>query len=270
MNAMVSPSTNRDLWSLVRGSPWVDPVDLLDAIEEEALRTPHDFRTRLLLRDSFLALEKRSARETLMSRLSREAASAIAEILQQNLGEPGFPTLEKRIMQRSDKHTMMQFLRELGEKVPHDTRLDIGGSGALILAELLRRNTEDLDAVDEVPVALRDEHDLRNSLAARYGLRLTHFQSHYLPQGWNQRERSLGVFGGLAVYLVEEFDILLSKLFSNREKDLDDLRILFQSLDRTVAERRLRDTCGPLLAEPVLRANAERNWYLLFGDKLPA
>jgi hypothetical protein len=262
------PQPQPDLWSLVRGSPTVDPDDLFHAIEVEACRPSPDFRTRLLLRDSFLALQKRWGTDVAMSRLSAPAATALKSVLQENLGDSGFPTLESRIMQRTDPEAMLQFLRELGTYVARDTRIEIGGSGALILAGQLRRGTDDLDAVDEVPVALREDHDLLNSLAARYGLRLTHFQSHYLPAGWKQRLVSLGRFGKLEVFLVDVLDIFLGKLFSAREKDLDDLRQLAPALDRSTIDGRLRSTCASLLAESLLKANAERNWYIVFGDSL--
>jgi hypothetical protein len=258
-----------DLWTLVRGAPSIDPDDLLHAIELEAARPHPDFRTRLLIRDGVAALSGKWGQERTMARLSPATATAVAGILAEHLGECGFPTLESRIMQHTDTQTLLQFLRELGSRVDHETRLDIGGSGALILAGLLRRHTDDLDAVDEVPISIRTQHDLLDSLASRYGLRLTHFQSHFLPVDWAKRVISLGKFGKLDVYLVDPGDIFLSKLFSAREKDLDDLRVLSPALDRAVIALRLGGNCRTLLGEPLLRANADRNWYIVFGDHLP-
>ena len=45
-----------DLWTLVQGSPEVDPERLATAIEKEASRGELDYRTRLLIRDSLEAL----------------------------------------------------------------------------------------------------------------------------------------------------------------------------------------------------------------------
>jgi hypothetical protein len=258
-----------DLWTLARCGANVDPQDLLQAIELEVCRPSQDFRTRLLLRDSFLALSNKWGRDSTISRLSTAAASTIRAILVENLGDAGFPTLEGRIMQRTEPETMLQFLRELGARAPQDARLDIGGSGALIMTGMLRRGTDDLDAVDELPIFLRTEHDLLNSLGTRYGLRLAHFHSHFLPSNWDQRVHSLGKFGKLDVFLVDSIDIFLSKLFSAREKDLDDLRTLAPALDRAIVETRLNNYCASLLGESSLRANADRNWYIVFGDRLP-
>ena len=129
-------------------------------------------------------------------------------------------------MEKTDPETIRQLLRELGTLASRPTRIDVGGSGALILLGNLSRSTDDIDIVDEVPPELRAQHDAMEQLASRYGLRLAHFQSHYLPAGWIDRVRSLGRFGNLEVFLVDPLDIFVGKLFSAREEDRDDLRAL--------------------------------------------
>jgi len=151
------PQPQADLWSTVRRTPQIDPNDLLAAIESEVQQKSLDFRTRLLIRDSFRALGHHWGRGTLISRLSAEAMQTIGNILEQDLGEPGFPTLEKRIMKHTDEQTVLQFLRDLGDRVTGRSHLYIGGSGALILAGALSRHTDDLNAVDEIPSVLRSE-----------------------------------------------------------------------------------------------------------------
>jgi len=131
------------------------------------------------------------------------------------------------------------------------------------------RRTEDIGIVNEVPSELRSQHQLLALLAARYGLELTHFQSHDLPQGWPQRLHSLEPFGHLQVSLVDAYDVFLSKLFSARIKDRDDLRMLAPQLDKATIMRRLCDTTHDLLATPDLREKAEQNWYILYGEPLP-
>jgi hypothetical protein len=170
----------------------------------------------------------------------------------------------------TDPRTVLQFLREVGERVRISSRLDIGGSSALILRALLSRATEHIDVVDEVPEAIRVEHDFLNHLTSRYGLRLTHFQSHYLPTGWDRRVESLGRFGKLDVFLVHPIDIFVGKLFSKRPKNRDDSRILLPLLQRSLIEERLRSSALALMSDPILRADAEKNWYILFGEPLPA
>jgi hypothetical protein len=120
-----------------------------------------------------------------------------------------------------------------------------------------------------VPADIRSQHELLANLAARFGLQLTHFQSHYLPAGWEERVHTLGTFGSLHVVLVDTLDIFLSKLFSPREKDLDDLRVLKGQLDKGRVAERLLDSAAALFAEPELRKHAEGNWYVLYGEALP-
>jgi hypothetical protein len=106
-------------------------------------------------------------------------------------------------------------------------------------------------------------------LSSRYALQLTHFQSHYLPTSWQQRLHAQEAFGQLQVYLVDVYDVFLSKLFSARLKDRDDLRMLAPQLDRGTIVRRFRDTTQELLATPGLRQKAEENWYIIYGEPLP-
>ena len=106
-------------------------------------------------------------------------------------------------------------------------------------------------------------------MSVRYGLKLTHFQSHYLPQGWQQRLHSQEPFGQPQVSLVDAYDVFLSKLFSARIKDRDDLRMLAPQLDKATIMCRLRDTTHDLLVAPGLHEKAEQNWYILYGESLP-
>jgi hypothetical protein len=166
--------------------------------------------------------------------------------------------------------TIKQFLRELGVNTTEPVRLEIGGSSALILQGQLNRKTEDLDVVDEVPAPIRTQHRLLEELAARYGLKTTHFQRHYLPSGWESRLHYFDTYGQLRIYLVDCYDVILSKLFSARTKDLDDIRAVVPRLDKTVLAQKLKDTAQALLTASDLRPHAEKNWFILFGDSIPA
>ena len=258
-----------DLWSLVLDSISIDPTDLLQAIEAEAGRADHDFRTRLLLRDSYFALKNKWGVERLRMRLSPTAAAAIDRLLTEDLGEKGFSSLENRLMEHTRPETIERFLRELGSSVRESCSLHIGGSCGLILLGLLHCRTDDVDTVNEVPAPIRKNHELMERLITRYGLRLAHFQSHYLPDNWESRLKSFGVFGPLQVFLVDPVDIALGKLFSRREKDLDDVRSLLPAIGKLALKERLESSGKSLRSDPTLCQNAKRNWYILFGDSLP-
>jgi hypothetical protein len=259
-----------DLWRLIWSQPEIDPEALAEAIESTAQKGPLDFRTRLLIRDGTAALEGHWGRgrfgEWLGSSPSREHIEAIRE---EALGEVGFPSLRDRLMEPTRPETIRQFLRDLGTQLHHPVRVQVGGSASLILGGYLTRFTEDVDVVDEVPAEVRSQHQLLDRLTGRYGLRLAHFQSHFLPAGWEERVHSLEPFGRLHASLVDVRDVFLSKLFSSRDRDLDDLRVLYPQLDRDDLLRSLRETAGALLADPSLRRAAQRNWYVLTGEALP-
>jgi hypothetical protein len=260
----------KHLWTLVRYRPEVDPEDLADAIQDELGKEPLDYRTRLLIRDSLDALRQHWGEARFREWLLRCPSQARLEsIAREEFERPGFPSLARRLMEKTDPEAIRSYFRELGTRVSRPLRLSIGGSAALILPGYLSRATEDIDVVDEVPAEIRSLQAFLQQLEDRYGLKLAHFQRHYLPTGWEQRLHSLESFGPLQVSLVDVHDVFLSKLFSIRDKDLDDMRLLSGQLDRGTLTRQLRETTASMLAAPDLRQRAEKNWYILFGEALP-
>lgn len=258
------------LWELVWGKPEVDPTRLAAALEREAQRPDLDYRTESLIRDSADALEDYWGPARWGEWLVRSAArERIQHIRRLEFDKVGFTGLRGALVERTEADTVRQYLRQVGTRLRSTVEVTIGGSASLILVERLSRATDDIDLVDEVPEPIRSQHRLLDDLFDEYRLRLTHFQSHFLPSGWKDRRHGLEPFGNLRAYLVDELDIVLSKLFSNRPKDLRDIRLLLPGIDRERLLERLRDTCGALLGEADLRANAGHNWYILTGQKLP-
>ena len=261
---------SKDLWGLTVGKPQVDATELAAAIAEQAGKPDLDFRTRLLIRDGLAALKKFWGETRLNAWLAASGRREFIEaICREDLGPAGFLTLPERIMDKTDPEDIRQFLRELGLQIAKPVNLMIGGSAALILPGHLARATDDIDIVDEVPAEVRILHTQLDQLRKRYGLRLAHFQGHYLPSGWQERLHSQGSYGRLQVFLVDVYDIFLSKLFSSRPKDLDDLRMLLPQLARDKILRLLEEAATALLADATFREKAERNWYVLCGDSLP-
>jgi hypothetical protein len=260
-----------DLWSLVLDHSQIDPDDLAIAVEREVEKGSLDFRTRLLIRDSVESLRRFwGAPRTSAWLREAQVGSTIETIANGDLGPPGFTLLSSRIMSATRSDTIIAFLRELGLSLAQPEKMVIGGAASLILTTPLSRRTEDIDVVNELPAQVQSRHDLLDRLAQRYGIRLTHFQSHYLPNSWELRIQTLGRFGQLDVWLVDRHDTWLGKLFSSREKDRDDLRLVAPVLDETILRQRLSDACAPFLAQPDLLRNASDNWYIVFGEPLPA
>ncbi|MGB7157824.1 MAG: DUF6036 family nucleotidyltransferase [Tepidisphaeraceae bacterium] len=81
---------------------------------------------------------------------------------------------------------------------------------------------------------------------------------------------TLGDFGKLQVSLVDPYDIFVGKLFSARQKDREDLNDLTSRLNRDAIVRRLIDSTASLRSDTRLLNAAKRNWYVLFGEELPA
>ncbi|HZK81240.1 MAG TPA: hypothetical protein VFC46_09245 [Humisphaera sp.] len=177
-----------NLWNLTTGKPEISPAALGAAIGACLQERDLDFRTRLLIRDSVNGLDHHWSRERLDDWLnSVPNRRALDEIRGSDLGPTGFPSLGCRLMEPVRAETVRQFLRELGVNLRQPTRLEIDGAIALILTGNLSRGTEDIDVVNEVPAEIRSQHELLAELEKSYGIRLTHFQSHFLPSGWEAR-----------------------------------------------------------------------------------
>lgn len=257
------------LWSLALDRRHIDPDELARALAGQIKERSPDYRTRELMRESADLLRKRWGGERYDAWVAEhDRDGALADLFQWQPVRAGFPFLEKQVEEPTRMATVEQFLRELSLSVAKETRLHIGGSIALIAAGALSRRTQDIDVVDELPAVIRAQHDLLDRLAERYQLRLTHFQSHYLPDGWESRLRPLGRFRAMEVSVVDPLDIAAGKLFSRREKDRDDLRVLLPKIDPAGFLSHVKANAGRMLAEEALRENARENWYVLTGEEL--
>jgi hypothetical protein len=264
------PARQTDLWNLALGRPQVDPNDLARAVEAEAAHESLDYRTRLLIRDSVDALRDYWGEESVSAWLTRcQLGSRIESICSEEFERPGFPTLASRLMDKTRVEEMKEYLRELGTSVQRPLRVFVD-SAALILQGYISRRTDDVDIIDEVAPELRSQHQLLARLKSRYGLMLGHVQSHYFPSGWESRAHSIEPLGRLQVHLLDVYDVCASKLFSKRDKDLDDLRLLKPQLDKDLFARRLKEHCSGFLTNDAMKAIGEKNWYILYGEPLPS
>ena len=278
MNASYNVFVGRavdELWSVASGTPHVDAAALARAVEGAVTDEPSDYRTRLLVRDSLRALEYHWGRERFEQWLKNSRRRASIELagdrasLNDTDEERGFPTLRRRVMDVVQPEAIDRFLRELSTHVRKPTRMVMGRSIALIMAGRLSRSTDDVDVVDEVPAELREQHGVLEDLTQVHKLRLAHFQSHYLPDGWERRVRSVGAYGDLHVSAVDPIDVFVGKLFSVRMKDREDLNALVSQLDREAVRRRVKEATGRLQSDARLLDAARQNWFVLFGDELP-
>ena len=263
-----------DLWTIAGTLPHVDAQRLAQAVDDAAQTNEHlDYRTRLLIRDSLAALQSHWGiarfRAWLANTPSHEKLQRVADpdSFDKDPDEIGFPTLRMRIVDVTKPQDIADFFKALARYAHHPMRVDVGGSISLMLRDLLLRKTDDI-VVDEVPADLRDQHQALEALARRFGLKLAHFQSHYLPLGWERRLQSFAVYDHLHVYLVDPYDVMVSKVCSKREKDLDDLRALRPRIGRGLLKSRLLDAGRTLLTDSRSRQAAKDNWRFLYDEEL--
>ncbi len=262
----------KDLWGIYYTRQHLDPGDLTQAIEDQVRSGDLDYRTRLLIRESLDALRAYWGEQRLANWIGASPVrEALQKICEEHFEEEcGFRSLRRRVMDVTRPETVKEFFREIGRHLNKPLRIEVGGSIACILTGYLSRKTEDVDVVNEVPAEIRSQHKLLEQLHERYDLEMGHFQSHYLPSGWQARLHSQAPFGPLQVYLVDVYDVFLSKLVSIREKDKSDLSRLKPQLDKDILTRRLKETMQSMLAAPDLNERAKENWYILFGEPLPS
>jgi hypothetical protein len=259
-----------DLWSLVQDRPQIDPNDLADAIVTQAAEEGLDYRTRMLIRDSIEALRHFWGSKKLETWLAHcPFKERVTLICQEDFDKIGFPSLKRRIMDKTKPERVRQLFELVGKQLRQVVRVYVAGSIALILPGFLSRRTEDINVVGEVPEEIRKNHALTNQLEKTFGLHFGQVQTHYFPMCWQDRAYSFDFFGDLHVFLLDVYDVFLSKLFSARLKDQEDMLVLTPQLDKSVLIENLKTTAKSLLAAPRLLEIAKGNWQILFGETLP-
>lgn len=260
------------LWSLTRHNGGVRATDLLRALADPQLPFDPNPRTPILVRDSIRALESRWGKNVFHQRLARLCnPMPLFDYARAGGEDHGFPSLERRTMDATERDDILAVFREIGSRLRRPAELVVGGSTALILEALIIHHTEDIDVVNEVPEVIRTDYGLVDLLKERFPLQLTHFQSHYLPDGWQSRTRSIGQFGQLSVRVVDSLDVLVGKLFSRRNKDYVHVAEAWKQIDRDAFRNRLATSTANLRADESSHQAGTQNWYVLSGEPdLPA
>jgi Nucleotidyltransferase of unknown function (DUF6036) len=259
-----------DPWTLVWGQPYIDSRTLAAAIEQDLAQSDHpDFRTRLLIRDAAVSLRGYWGQRRFAQWLaSSPVGSQVREIMGEDLGETGYSTIRRRLVDSIDATQLGQVFELLGRNIQRRVEIHIAGSVPTLIKGLTARPTDDIDLVDEVPDEIRRQRDVLRQIETEFGLKLGHVQSHYLPSHWRDRRHWFGDFGGLRVYALDEYDIFVSKLSSKKKKHQLDLRVLATKLDKDKARQRLLTDGRAFLDDPKLRPQIEENWRFIFQEPL--
>ena len=258
-----------DAWTLVQNRGWIPEDALLPALRKTAELEPDPcYRTRMLVHDALDALAARWGEDVVRRRMgSDSAARRLAEYWADEYDKVGFWSIPRRLVNPTTPDIIRKFLRELGDRIRHPASISIGGSCSLLVTETLVRSTEDMDVVNELPEVIRTDHQLVNYLADKYQLRLSHFASHYLPNNWQNRTRSLGQFSKLDARIVDPIDVLTGKLFSKRQKDGKDVLACLPNIEMDVLRDRLQYNTIDLRKDERLLEAARHNWYVLTGEE---
>lgn len=255
------------IWSVARDDIGVDAEALFAAVIDPAVLTTEDPRTRLLVRDSVAGLRRFWGIPLFARRISDlPQRNVIESYFRHQPPDTGFPSLRKRIMDVTEPEVLSRLCRDLGRRLRDPATITIGGSMALIVQSLVIRETEDVDVVDELPPIIRQDHRLLEELLSKYKLKLAHFQSHYLPDGWQRRTWSLGVFDLLTVRVVDPSDVLIGKLFSRRDKDFKDFMHCWKKIDQQPLRRRIAEDTAAFRSDAKSLEAAMHNWYILTGE----
>jgi Nucleotidyltransferase of unknown function (DUF6036) len=259
-----------DLWELIWGQPYIDAARLARAIELDLMDVAiPDFRSRLLVRDAVTAMRSFwGAKRFDLWLGASSAGESIRRILSEDLGETGFPFIRRRLVASIGSVEIKQIFDLLGRKIHDRVEVNIAGSIPTLIKGMTARPTADIDFVNEVPPEIRKQRGVIKKIEDEYGLKLTPVLSLYLPTNWEQRRHYLGDYGGLRVYLVDEYDIFVSKLSSAREKHKQDIRVLARVLDKQTAQRRLLKDGKVFLDEPLIRRRIEENWRFIYQEAL--
>lgn len=243
------------LWDLVSSHDDLDPQRLALALQEQCRMGLDDPRTKQLAYECWVALQPWNVE--------------IPEVPPTSEGLGKFTGLQRRVVLVTTSENILSFLREISLGLTVETRIAIGGSSALILDHLLQRATQDVDLVDEIPEAIRLLRPELERAEGIYNLHLAHFQSHYLPEGWERRWVSMPPLRKLQIFRVASLDVYVGKLFSRREKDVRDLVALRPAFPQNAVQEHVTAHGAKLLAEPGLRSQFQDNWYVLYGEDFP-
>ncbi|MCE7871620.1 hypothetical protein DYH09_14750, partial [bacterium CPR1] len=108
-------------------------------------------------------------------------------------------------------------------------------------------------------------HSNLSKLQDEYALVLAHFQSHYLPRGWESRLTSQGASDA---WKSTQWTRSTLPSGSRRDKDRTALRVLARHFSKSEFTERPAE-CRNHFQDEKLIQSAKHNWYVLFGEDLP-
>ncbi len=154
-----------------------------------------------------------------------------------------------------------EFLAEVDRLLSEPCQLHCIGGFAAVAAYKLPRSTNDLDYYSLVPRRVTEELQRiageGSGLARKYKVHVHHAAVASLPEDYEQRMAELFAarFKKLRLFVLDPYDLVLSKLSRNVARDREDVAYLVrtQRLDAKTLQCRYEQELKPYLIGPVER-----------------
>ena len=163
-----------------------------------------------------------------------------------------------------------EFLEELDGLLDEPFQLHCIGGFAVVVGYGLRRATNDLDYRSLVPYSrinhLQSMAGPGSALAQKHKVHVQHTGVESIPENYEQRLVELfpGRFRNVRLFVPEAYDLVLSKLTRNLERDRQDVEFLArtQHLDPSILKERYEKELRPILIGPESRHDATLEFWI--------
>jgi hypothetical protein len=163
-----------------------------------------------------------------------------------------------------------EFLEELDDLLDEAFDLHCIGGFAVVAAYGLPRSTNDLDYFSLVPFnRLPDLEQIAgegSALARKHKMHVHHAGVATVPENYNERMSELfsGHFKNIRLFVLDPYDIVLSKLSRNVDRDREDVQYLAKTkqLDTKILRERYEKELRSILIGPPERHDATLEFWI--------
>ena len=163
-----------------------------------------------------------------------------------------------------------EFLEELDSLLNEPFELHCIGGFAVVAAYGLPRSTNDLDYFSLVPYNRVSDLERMagegSALARKHKVHVHHAAVASVPESYTERMTELFPerFKNIRLFVLDPYDVVLSKLSRNVERDRQDVEYLAktQHLDSKILRERYEKELRPILIGPASRHHATLEFWL--------
>jgi hypothetical protein len=169
-----------------------------------------------------------------------------------------------------------EFLEELDPLLGESIELHCIGGFAVVSAYGLARSTNDLDYVTLVPFnrvsALQDLAGAGSPLARKHKVHIQHVGVATVPENYQARMQELypAHFKNMHLFILDPYDLVLSKLSRNADRDREDIAFLAKTLNlnaKILRERYELEMKPVLIGPPERHDNTLKFWVDAYFSK---